>query len=212
MMLIVQCLICSKSFSALRKSRKYCSDSCNNRAFRKRHFPEWVKKGIILNCGVCKKEIYLPPSKSSQKKTFCKEHKNGDKFSFPCKVCGTKVFTQPAQLKYRARSTCSKICRRKLAHQRAEVRHQYVTQGQLNRFARYSVEAFEWRKSVFKRDDYTCQMCFVRGKYLEADHIKPWAYFPELRFELTNGRTLCRPCHNTTKISAKKMRQIYGKS
>ena len=54
-------------------------------------------------------------------------------------------------------------------------------------------------------------MCLVRGNYLEADHIKPWAYFPDLRFELDNGRTLCRPCHDTTKISAKAMREKYAK-
>ena len=66
-----------------------------------------------------------------------------------------------------------------------------------------------WRKAVFERDNYTCQICRVRGKYLEADHIKPFAYFPELRFELTNGRTLCRKCHDKTKISAKKMQEIW---
>ena len=57
-----------------------------------------------------------------------------------------------------------------------------------------------WRTSVFERDDYTCQSCEVRsgnGKkvVLNADHIKQFAYYPELRFELSNGRTLCVPCH-----------------
>jgi len=84
------------------------------------------------------------------------------------------------------------------------------TKHQLDRLARYSPEAERWRKAVFKRDDFTCQVCGLRGAYLEADHILPWAYFSDLRFELTNGRTLCRPCHDKTKISAKKMKEIYG--
>ncbi|MEK6828742.1 MAG: HNH endonuclease, partial [Nanoarchaeota archaeon] len=53
----------------------------------------------------------------------------------------------------------------------------------------------EWRKDVFKRDNYTCQICGKKGCYLEADHIKSFAQFPELRFDLNNGRTLCQPCH-----------------
>lgn len=49
--------------------------------------------------------------------------------------------------------------------------------------------------AVFERDDYTCQMCLVRGGILHADHIKSWKDYPDLRFELSNCRTLCRPCH-----------------
>ena len=55
-----------------------------------------------------------------------------------------------------------------------------------------------WRLSVFERDKFTCQMCGQHGGDLCADHIKPWAYFPDFRYELSNGRTLCVPCHKTT--------------
>lgn len=55
-----------------------------------------------------------------------------------------------------------------------------------------------WREAVFSRDDYTCQECKARGGELNADHIKPFALFPEFRLELSNGRTLCVPCHRKT--------------
>lgn len=52
-----------------------------------------------------------------------------------------------------------------------------------------------WRKAVFQRDDYTCQMCLARGVKIHADHIKPWATHPELRYAIDNGRTVCVSCH-----------------
>ena len=36
------------------------------------------------------------------------------------------------------------------------------------------------------------------GGVLHADHIKPFAFFPSLRFDLENGRTLCVECHKKT--------------
>lgn len=55
-----------------------------------------------------------------------------------------------------------------------------------------------WRTAVFIRDDYTCVMCNERGAKLEADHIKPWSLYPELRYSIDNGRTLCKECHMKT--------------
>lgn len=60
------------------------------------------------------------------------------------------------------------------------------------------IEYILWRTSVFMRDDYTCQKCDVRGGELQADHIKPWALYPELRYAIDNGQTLCINCHKQT--------------
>ena len=73
------------------------------------------------------------------------------------------------------------------------------TKSSENEKARKTKQYRDWRKSVFERDDYTCRECNVRGGKLNADHIEPFAYFPELRYEITNGRTLCYDCHRATK-------------
>lgn len=60
-----------------------------------------------------------------------------------------------------------------------------------------------WRVAVFERDNYTCLECGARNGQgrkvtLNADHIKPYAGFPELRYNVDNGRTLCVACHRKT--------------
>ncbi len=74
----------------------------------------------------------------------------------------------------------------------------------INHCIRNSFQYAKWRKAIFERDNYTCQECHDRGGKLHADHIKPFAYYPELRFELNNGRTLCVPCHKQTDTYLKK--------
>lgn len=53
----------------------------------------------------------------------------------------------------------------------------------------------EWSKSVRVRDRHTCQHCGISGVKLHAHHVKPWKHHPELRYEVSNGLTLCSPCH-----------------
>ena len=83
----------------------------------------------------------------------------------------------------------------------------------LNKVIRRSLEYRLWREAVFKRDNYTCVWCGARngkGKYIELhpDHIKPFSLFPELRFAIDNGRTLCIDCHKTTDTYGGKIRRV----
>ena len=53
----------------------------------------------------------------------------------------------------------------------------------------------QWRMNVYLRDNFTCQYCGIKGVYLEAHHIKRWVDYPELRYDINNGVTLCKECH-----------------
>lgn len=63
---------------------------------------------------------------------------------------------------------------------------------------RHSLDYKIWREAVFARDNWTCQNCRQKGGLLNADHIKPFSLYPELRFAIDNGRTLCVDCHKQT--------------
>ncbi len=63
---------------------------------------------------------------------------------------------------------------------------------------RKSVEYLEWKYAVIKRDDYTCVWCGIKSRKIHVDHIKSFASYPELRFDVSNGRVLCIPCHKKT--------------
>ncbi|MCB7062206.1 HNH endonuclease, partial [Streptococcus sp. 210928-DFI.4.42] len=56
---------------------------------------------------------------------------------------------------------------------------------------RRTTEYLEWRRSVLKRDNWTCQICFYKGNELNVDHIKPFSKYKKLRLSIDNGRVLC---------------------
>lgn len=68
----------------------------------------------------------------------------------------------------------------------------------INKKIRSSYKYKIWRSEVFERDKYTCQLCGTKGGNLQVDHIKSFSNFKYLRFEISNGRTLCVDCHRKT--------------
>tara|TARA_E500000178_G_C16636727_1_gene580145 strand:+ start:378 stop:632 length:255 start_codon:yes stop_codon:yes gene_type:complete len=54
----------------------------------------------------------------------------------------------------------------------------------------------KFRLSVLRRDRFKCQMPSCKSKKnLHVHHIKQWAKAHSLRYEPSNGITLCKYCH-----------------
>jgi hypothetical protein len=132
---------------------------------------------------------------------------------FRCLICNKSFWRKPYAIANGDIKFCSRKCYFK--HQKGKpkpIRNRRSYRGSANpnwkggiaggnRAVRRSNEFVAWRSSVFERDNWTCQKCRRRSKknrYLriEAHHVKPFATFPELRFVIDNGLTLCKRCHD----------------
>ncbi|MFC0903840.1 HNH endonuclease [Clostridium sp. MT-14] len=79
----------------------------------------------------------------------------------------------------------------------------------INESIRHSDEYINWRRLVFERDNYTCQCCKNSlSNNLEAHHIENFSDHENLRFDINNGITLCKKCHNPNQKGS--FHNIYG--
>ena len=134
-----------------------------------------------------------------------------------CRLCDKVFFVLPSQ---NSRIYCSAECSGKVAKNTGK-RHSVEAKKKMslakigkhispatefkrdpNRperlYIRGSSAYSRWRKAVFERDNYTCRFCGKRGGRIDADHIKTFFLYPELRLDVNNGRTLCEECHRRT--------------
>ncbi len=128
--------------------------------------------------------------------------KNRSKFTLRCRACDIKRRNESS----RGRNTgfCM-ICKIKLSQKKSKtgkcqkcysISRITWNKGKGTKTSEYqrikhSTEYKLWRKSVFNRDDYTCQKCFKVGNRIHPHHIKSFKSYPEFRFSVDNGITLC---------------------
>ena len=72
-----------------------------------------------------------------------------------------------------------------------------------NQIIRGSEENTNWRLTILESDNFTCVSCGQTGGYLHVHHILMFSKYPQMRFVLENGVTLCKNCHR--KLHTKKV-------
>jgi len=191
------CLICNKEFEITNnriKTAKYCSRICHNKS--------------LLDIKGKNHPLYK------------------EKIKCICKICGKEFYVFPRTIKYKQGKFCSRKCYGKWLSQNKCGKNNPLWKNGITSIVgliRKSIKYKQWRQDVFIHDNFTCQKCGVKsgnGKavYLEAHHKTPFnklieevkKYLPLLPlyegamtytplWEINNGITLCKKCHQKTK-------------
>ena len=163
--------------------------------FLKRGKSRWKK------CLHCHKKFYKKLQKESVRqwniKIYCSSHCFGKSMGY--KKGYKSVFSKKTRTKISEANKGKKWTpemRKKLSGKNSHFWKGGITP--LNERLRKTIDYASWRIAIFKRDNYTCQICSQRGVQLHADHIKPFSLFPDLRLAIENGRALCVDCHKQT--------------
>jgi len=164
-----RCDNCNKEYETRFLLQKFCSIKCKGRFQTKKS----TKKIICMNCG---KEFIA-----------------------------TKSSIKWARIRGSERNFCSVKCRGR--YYSGDKNHGWIEDRSKlknrHKSIRWSTRMAQWRNRVYKRDDWTCKLCGSRSRSknlitLNCHHIKRFNDYPELRFEVSNGVTLCEDCHRKT--------------
>jgi len=175
-----KCPTCGKVFSIKHREgikrwsiRKYCSLKCRQ---------PWNKgtKGLIKpNLGNFKKGL-IPWNKGT--KGIMKAWNKGKPYF------QLRGIPRPIEVRERISEA-----------QKGERAHNWKNGAtQENKRIRMGLDFRLWREKIFARDNWICQECGVKGGELHPHHIKEFSNYPELRFDINNGVTLCQECHKLT--------------
>lgn len=181
------CEYCGVEYSADKRNRKYCSRKCSGEV----HSTKIEKQCPTCGAGF----VARPEGKYCSRK--CRDLAHVTRVPCSCLICGKSFSVKLSEHEMGLRKYCSRKCTgigrsRFLTGENSPNWKGGVTPGYLadRRGEKYR----EWRTLVFKRDNWTCQECGTRGK-VHVHHVFPFAKFPEHRFDIWNGITLCHSCH-----------------
>lgn len=199
----IKSLDCFIKDNRLKDGRRNICKECN-----KNRIKSTIDKSIKLKhkvCNRCKKDKSIEDFwKSSYTKdgynNTCIECINKT-YEITCVVCG-KVFNTH----HKSTKMC-KVCFK--FYEKGENNPNYnpnLTNEYRNSSKIRNIDGYkEWRKAVYKRDNYTCQCCGDNiGGNLNAHHLDGYEWCIEKRIDIDNGITLCEKCH-------KEFHCLYGR-
>ena len=227
----IECLICKKEFyiePSQLKSKKFCSRKCFAQSKRNKPLTEGHKNNIKKSLKRGETHPFYGKHHNQKmrdkiKKTLLGRFRGSESPNWKggrpkCIDCGKQLFD------YKAKYCIN--CRQK------GIRHYNWKGGisPLENIIRDLVENKNWQKQIFLRDNYICKECGKYGGKLTAHHIKSFSQiFKEFLqqysqfspiedketlirlaityepfWDVSNGKTLCKECHQKTDTYAGK--------
>lgn len=151
---------------------------------------------VTVNCIVCGKEFSVRPYRIGTAKTCSMscagkiKPKRFRRTERACKQCGTRFQIQIGELKHKGHGTfCSRKCVTRWQEESA------IDRPRKNPHSTSRTRERQWSVSIRQRDNNTCQRCKDVAPSHDAHHIAPRSQRPDLKFDLSNGVTLCSSCH-----------------
>ena len=199
--------ICKKCGRELPLDNFYKDNGCKDGY--KSTCKECTKKKYKYVCEYCGKEFYT----EHKNKRFCSRDCSNrsrkiTREKYICEYCGKEFERLSSQVNGKYHIYCSDECKGKAfgLGNRGENHHRYnpnLTDEDRGKTTT-TLEYISWRKEVFERDNYTCQCCGDnKGGNLNAHHKNARNLFPNEKYDVNNGVTLCEKCH-------KEFHHIYG--
>ncbi|MCX0396945.1 hypothetical protein LI014_06110 [Clostridium perfringens] len=198
------CEFCKKEFSSSKKYQKYCSSKCVSNSQQKR---------IVTYCDYCGKEIQVikciyEKNKHNYCSQSCKNKGHSNEVSnmnngrynsktIKCDYCGEEIIRKVSKIK--DRNFCNNKCYseyRKIHYSKENHscwNPSITDEERLNK--RKCEEYYNWRDSVFTRDNYTCVCCGKDTHHNNAHHLNGYDWDKQNRTNVDNGVTLCVDCH-----------------
>lgn len=198
------------------KSWRPSVEQNKNKSHPKDTHPKWLGEDIIYTCPTCDKKINIRPNakvKFCSRRCIRKLNPNKGTIRIPYPKC----YHCDVNCKVRSAKTCNK-CK---AINRTGEKSNFWKGGitPISKKLRVCQKYKQWRLSVYERDNFTCQLCKKRGVLFQADHF-PVTFSELLKtnnidslkrglecnklWDISNGRTLCIPCHKSTSTYLKR--------
>lgn len=183
----IKCDTCGKEFNKY-ESKLGKHNFCCRECYLKFH----SKEVPICFCKVCGKQFKgdkYNANKYCSRDCYLEDHRIKNKIRI-CPKCKKSFEAKSSEDIY-----CSWECYNSDRHMPKGENHWNWQNGKSLENDRHdSNEYKQWRKMVYERDQYKCVKYGSKNK-LNAHHIKSWKYYPDLRYNINNGITLCEKCH-----------------
>ena len=186
-LILIQCDNCKKMFNKYESKlskHNFCCRECYNQ-YHSKNVPE-------CECIICKKKFKgskYNANKYCSRECYLKDHEIKNKKRI-CPKCGKEFTAKTSEDKY-----CSQECYTNDRHMPKGKDHQNQKGGiSLLNDRKDSAQYKNQRKQVFERDNFKCKKCGSKEK-INAHHILAQKHYPDKRYDIDNGITLCEKCH-----------------